>query len=137
MRFLALLILPTVALAQPDEGPPRGPIDACGVLVQDGSCVLFQGGGGLLFLSDYGGFKAGDAVRVTGTITDCVTLCEADGCVAGAVVYDPTVLPCGEPLPDFPGDICAGVAAGLVGGLAGGIGLAYRGRRISHFKPRG
>lgn len=115
------------ASAQDGDGGPRE-IDACGVLVQAGNCVLFDGAGGRWFLSDYGGFRAGDLVRVVGTADPtCITICaEADGCVRGAVVYNPAVLPCGTPLPSFPGDICAGVAAGLGGLALLGLSLAQR-----------
>lgn len=121
-RNLAVLL--TVLAASSAWGQTTDPntteIDACGVLVQSARCVLFEGGGGNYVLSDYGGFKAGDAVRVVGTVdTNCTSICsEADGCVRGAVVYDPTVLPCGTALPSFPGDLvtsaCTAASAALL-----------------------
>ncbi len=111
---------------------PSGPfeIDACGRLVRGVECVLFETGGRRYFLADYGGFRVGDEVRVVGTVNpDCLTICgEGDGCVQGAVVYDPAVFPCGTDLPDFPGDICAAAATGLAGLAAGGMYLSGRRR---------
>jgi hypothetical protein len=127
-RFAALLlaVMPAAALAQ------RGTeIDACGYLVQGRNCVLFDGGGGLYSLSDYGSFRLGDYIRVIGTIDEnCRTICEddADGCIRGAVVYNPEINPCGEPIPSFPYDGCAAAAAGL--GTTAILGLRLtRGRR--------
>lgn len=111
---------------------PSGPfeIDACGTLVRGVECVLFETGGARYFLADYGGYRVGDEVRVVGTVSpDCVTICgEGDGCVQGAVLYDPAVFPCGTDLPDFPGDICTAAAAGLTGLAAAGIYLTGRQR---------
>lgn len=111
---------------------PSGPfeIDACGRLVRGAECVLFETGGRRYFLADYGGYQVGDEVRVVGTVNpDCITICgEGDGCVQGAVLYDPAVFPCGTDLPDFPGDICAAAAAGLTGLAVAGICLSGRQR---------
>lgn len=108
--------------------PPAGAqssitdFDECGVLVQGVECVLFEGGGGRYVLSDYGNFRAGDAVRVVGGLdTNCITICgEGEGCVRGAVVYDPVQLPCGTPIPSFPGDVISNVCTSLSGSLLGG-----------------
>lgn len=112
-------------------------IDECGVLVRVGSCVLFEGAGGRFVLADYGDYREGDLVRVVGTVDEnCITICsEADGCVRGAEVFDPLVFPCGEPLPDFPGDVCTGVAGGLT--LAGLSGLAVASRRSHRHRSAG
>lgn len=115
-----------------NSGGSAAEIDACGVLVQSGGCVLFQANGGKYVLSDYADFKAGDAVRVVGTADpSCVTICAgADGCIRGAKVYDPSQFPCGQALPNFPGDICSGVAGGLTGVLgAGFVATRRRGAR--------
>ena len=108
-RSLAVLIAAFVAARALGltTDPNTTEIDTCGVLVQGARCVLFEGGGGKYVLSDYGGFKAGEAVRVVGTVdTNCATICsEADGCIRGAVVYDPARLPCGTALPSLPGDL--------------------------------
>lgn len=110
---ISILIAATTSALGQTTQPSTREIDACGVLVQGSRCVLFEGGGGKYVLSDYGHFKAGDAVRVVGTVdTNCTTLCsEADGCVRGAVVYDPAVLPCGTKLPNFPGDLATGLCS--------------------------
>ncbi len=131
------LLLVGAASAQTTQPAPSNPtleeIDACGVLVSRGGCVLFEGGGGAYVLSNYGGFRAGDSVRVTGFINDnCVTICgEADGCVSAAEVYDPAILPCGEPIraiEDLPGELCSLAAGALTAGTAAGLAFT-RGRR--------
>jgi hypothetical protein len=92
-----------------DPNGPSGPqeIDACGTLVQMGPCVVFEGGGGSYVLADYGRFRIGDAVRVIGTADpDCITICpDADGCIRGAVLYDPAIWPCGTPIPSVGEDL--------------------------------
>jgi hypothetical protein len=113
LRTLTVLLGSLVvanALAQTTQ-PSTTAIDACGVLVQGARCVLFEGSGGKYVLSDYGRFKAGDAVRVVGTVdTNCATMCsDADGCVRGAVVYDPATYPCGTHIPSFPNDLVTGL----------------------------
>ena len=125
-----------VATAQTTQ-PSGQEIDACGTLVQVGRCVLFSGAGGNFVLADYGNFRLGDAVRVVGTInTDCMNICaEADGCIQGAVVYDPAIMPCGTPIPDLGTDLavaaidslCTGASAAI--GAAGLVGMALTGRR--------
>ncbi len=113
--------------------------DECGTLVQGAECVLFEGGGGRYFLSDYGRYRAGDAVRVVGGLdTNCTTICtEADGCIRGATVYDPAVYPCGTALPNFPADIisgvCDSVGAGLLGATA--LGLWFTAPRRRYRRP--
>jgi hypothetical protein len=108
-----------LAAAQDGNGVTPGEIDACGLLVSKGGCVLFEGGGGSLFLSDYGDFRAGDVVRVIGTVNpNCTTICEeADGCIADAQVYNPLVFPCGTDIPSFPGDIIGDLCTSLSGAL--------------------
>ncbi len=112
------LFLPVSAVALDTDGGMR-PIDACGVLVQGHGCVLFEGGGGSYVIPDAGNFRFGDAVRVVGTLDpNCITICpDADGCVRGAVLYDPLVFPCGTPLPSFPGDLLTGLCETLGGVL--------------------
>jgi hypothetical protein len=102
-------------------------IDACGTLVRDGNCVLFEGGGGRYVLSDYGSFNVGDPVRVVGTVDEnCITICNsADGCIRGAIVYDPAVLPCGTPV-NVPFDPCSGLSAGLMMLAVAGLVRAAR-----------
>jgi hypothetical protein len=128
-------LAPLAAAQQATTAPT--PIDACGTLVQGDDCVLFAGGGGKYVLADYGQFRVGDAVRVVGTIDpNCQTICGgADGCIRGAVVYDPAVLPCGTPIANGPADIitnvCSAVGAAAPAAAAAGMWLtrARRGRR--------
>lgn len=131
-----LLGLPRAAWTQTaneDEGPRA--IDACGMLGRGFGCVLFEGAGGSWVLPDAGRFQFGDLVRVVGTADpDCITICpDADGCIRGAVLYDPLVFPCGTPLPSFPGDLLTGLCEGLGGALvvlsAVGLWYARPGRR--------
>ena len=101
--------------------------DACGTLVQGTECVLFEGGGGRYVLSDYGGFRIGDAVRVVGTVDEgCITICqEGDGCIRGAQVFDPAILPCGTPASvDF--DPCSGLGTALLALPLVGMWLSSR-----------
>ncbi len=108
--------------------------DECGVLVQADGCVLFEGGGGSYYLSDYQNHQAGDAVRVVGYLSeDCVTICQAaDGCIAGAVLYDPAVFPCGTDLQvDF--DPCTPITTALLGALA--AGFLFVGRKRHETSP--
>jgi hypothetical protein len=111
------------------------PFDACGVLKQGGGCILFEGGGGTFVLPDAGGFEFGDLVRVVGTRDpECVTIChDADGCIRGAAVYDPTVYPCGSTLPNFPDDIVTDACSSLGTALpaAALVGLWFTSRRRS------
>ncbi|MCA9243370.1 MAG: hypothetical protein KDA32_05405 [Phycisphaerales bacterium] len=62
---------------------------ACGTLKDGAECLLFlDDDGQLLLLDDNGSFKAGDHVRVTGTlVSDCVTTCNEDqGCVVNNTI---------------------------------------------------
>ena len=132
------------ALAQTTQ-PSNQEIDACGTLVQVGRCVLFSGAGGNYVLADYGDFKLGDAVRVVGTIsTDCQNICaEADGCIQGAVVYDPAIVPCGTPIADLETDLAVasidalGTGASAAIGAAGLVGMAVAGRGRAGANGRG
>ena len=103
----------TVAIAQSTDEEPD--FDECGTLSRIENCVLFEGGGGSFVLGDYGSYQAGDTVRVVGFLDEgCITICgeSADGCIRGAVVYDPEVFPCGTDINvDF--DPCGGLGAGL------------------------
>jgi len=110
----ALLCLAHAAGAQTIADDPNSTmqeIDECGVLVAGMGCVLFEGAGGQYVIADAGDFNFGDAVRVVGMLdTNCMTICgDADGCIRGAVLYDPAVLPCGTDLPNFPGDLISGL----------------------------
>ena len=137
-RLAALLVFCSSiagALGQsgvPTTNPATSDIDECGTLVQAGRCVLFEGGGGRYVLSDYGSFHVGDTVRVVGTVdTNCTSICsESDGCVRGAVLYDPAVLPCGTHIPSLPGDLvtnaCTAASAAIAGGLGAGLWFARR-----------
>lgn len=131
-RIIAWTGVVAVVIGVPTAGAqvlPGPAFDECGVLVRGVECVLFEGGGGRYVLSDYGNFKVGDTVRVVGTLNEnCITICsEADGCISDAVVYDPTVLPCGTEIPSISADTCATTAAGLLGSALGGVALT-RGR---------
>ena len=112
--------------------PTTGAFDACGTLAQEGRCVLFDGGGGKYVLADYGGFRVGDAVRVVGTLDpNCTTICaSSDGCIRGAVLYDPAVLPCGTHIPSLPADLlgsaCTAASAAVAGGLGAGLWFTRR-----------
>jgi hypothetical protein len=124
VRWIAILPIiasATVAAAQSDPNAPQSQaIDECGTLVEGNGCVLFEGAGGrYVVVANSGDFQFGDAVRVVGTIDpECVTICpEADGCIRGAVLYDPARLPCGTPLPNFPADIVTGVCSSLSAAL--------------------
>ena len=109
-----------------------GEIDACGTLVQVGRCVLFSGAGGQYVLAEFENFKVGDAVRVIGTIDPgCNSICtDADGCISGATLYDPAVLPCGTPILSLQDDLAVALvdsactaASGAIAGVAL-VGLA-------------
>jgi hypothetical protein len=98
--------LASLAPAQVDDTPENdGPveIDTCGVLVQSGSCVVIAVNGGNYVLSDYGRYRAGDSVRVVGTADpNCIQICpDADGCIRGATLYDPSQFPCGTAIPSL------------------------------------
>lgn len=125
--FLSAAIAP----AQNDGEPPvTEEIDECGVIVRGQSCFLLEVAGGRFYVADYGGYQEGDTVHVTGTVDrSCITICgDADGCIRGAVLYNPTVFPCGEPIPDPQIDICGSAASGL----AGALGLALWFSRPAH-----
>jgi hypothetical protein len=109
-----------IAVAQGQTTQPSmREIDACGVLVQGAGCVLFEGGGGTYVVVASGDFQFGDAVRVVGTVdTGCITICpEADGCIRGATLYDPAVLPCGTDLPNLPADLVSGLCSTISASL--------------------
>jgi hypothetical protein len=112
--FAVGLLLVSAAQGQTPQ-PTSFDIDECGVLVQEGGCALFSGGGGKFVVVDTGRFGFGDSVRVVGTVdTNCTTICStADGCIRGATLYDPAILPCGTALPNFPGDIVTGACSSL------------------------
>jgi hypothetical protein len=125
VRWIAIatiLVLASAAGAQttqPSDNSPQA-IDECGTLVEGSGCVLFQGAGGKWVIpGGSGDFRFGDAVRVVGTADpSCVTICpDADGCIRGAVLYDPNVLPCGTALPNFPADIVTNVCSTLSAAL--------------------
>lgn len=133
---LLLAVAVNSAPAQ-DDGPEPGPIDACGVLIQQGACAVFEGGGGVYVIPSVDDdFGFGDPVRVVGTIDpDCITICdETDGCISGATLYDPGRFPCGTDIPSFPGDIitgvCSGASAALLAGTAAGLWLTRRARTL-------
>lgn len=116
----------TFAFAQSSQDEPD--FDACGTLVRVENCVLFDGGGGSYVLSDHGGYRVGDTVRVVGFLDEgCITICgaTADGCIRGAVVYDPAVFPCGTEI-NVRFDPCAGLGAGLALLSLGGLLLTCR-----------
>lgn len=98
-------------------------IDACGVLVRVGGCILFEEGGGRYYIPDPGRYREGDAVRVIGTVDPtCITICTAaDGCIRGAVLYDPAVFPCGTPLPSLANDILGSACSGLSTAISAGL----------------
>ncbi|TWT45202.1 hypothetical protein RAS1_16240 [Phycisphaerae bacterium RAS1] len=127
--------LHSVAFARAQATQPAGPepIDACGVLVQGRECVLFEGGGGSYYLSNYGRFRAGDAVRVVGTVDpDCSAICsDADGCISGAEVYDPVSFPCGQPI-RVPFDPCSGVMIPALAAVSLAAASAKRKCRMSN-----
>ncbi|MFO0837736.1 MAG: hypothetical protein U1D55_04360 [Phycisphaerae bacterium] len=132
MRAIGILsftvVLASLTAAQTTRPTSRA-IDECGILVQGAECALFQGAGGRYYIPDTGRFRVGDAVRVVGTLDPaCVTICqEGDGCVRGAVLYDPVALPCGTPV-NVQLDPCSGVS-GLLAGLAvTGVAIASAGR---------
>lgn len=127
---LAILgsILAATPIANAQSGDPNsGPIeiDACGVLVQAGSCVVFQTNGGNYVLADYGRYRAGDSVRVIGTADpDCVQICaSADGCIRGATLYDPAQLPCGTDIPSLADDLIPALTESACSALSGSLAL--------------
>ncbi len=123
MRWIAILPILALASAAAAQTDPNAPqlIDECGTLVEGNGCVLFEGAGGRFVVVGSGSsrFQFGDAVRVVGTVDPkCVTICpDADGCIRGAELYDPAVLPCGTALPNFPADIVTGVCSSLSAAL--------------------
>ncbi len=130
-RKLAKVLLTLLVARLPQLSPAQQssdgttPIDACGTLIEGDGCVLFSGGGGNYVLADYGRFHVGDAVRVVGTVDpNCSTICSgSDGCILGAVVYDPAVFPCGTKLPNAPADIITNVCS-AIGSAAPALALA-------------
>ncbi len=103
-----------ITFAQDNEPAPVREIDACGTLVRSGNCFLVEVAGGRFLVTETGRFRAGDEVRVIGTLDEsCITICaDADGCIRGAELFDPEVLPCGTPI-GVPFDPCAGLSAAL------------------------
>ncbi|MBW7905833.1 MAG: hypothetical protein LC135_11415 [Phycisphaerae bacterium] len=133
-RALATALLTLGPIAAAAAQTAAGPIDDCGQLVQGATCVLVEVGGGRYVLTDFYGYRVGDAVRVVGEIDpDCITICaDADGCIRGAVLYDPAQFPCGQPLPNLAADICTGVASGLTFPALGLLLFAPRSWRRKH-----
>ncbi len=130
LRLLAICALCGPVVAQDTRAEPQ-PFDACGVLIAGAGCTLIEAAGGRYVVPDAGDFAFGEAVRVVGTLDpECLTICEADGCIRGAVVYDPALLPCGTAIPDLPADLVSGLctaASGAIAGLAaGGVWLGRR-----------
>jgi hypothetical protein len=129
------------AWAQTDQTGSQA-FDECGVLVQGAQCVLFQGAGGLYYVPDTGDFRVGDAVRAVGTlIPGCNTICsDADGCIGGGKLYDPSVFPCGQALPNFPADIltnaCSSVGSTVLMLTLAGLWLT-RPRGVRRHSPEG
>lgn len=108
--------------------PSNSDFDACGTLVISGGCLVFRGGGGDYYLADYGRYAAGDSVRVIGTLNpDCVTICsELDGCIQGAITYDPSVYPCGSSIPSLADDLVPALtdaACTAASGVLAGTGI--------------
>lgn len=125
--MLALAVAPPthgqVTNATGGDGPME--IDACGTLVQAGSCVVFATAGGRFVLADYGDFRAGDAVRVIGTADPtCIQICpDADGCIRGAVLYDPARFPCGTDIPSLRDDLLPALTESACSALGGALGM--------------
>jgi len=128
VAFSASVCMSVCAPGRAQTTQPAMEIDACGVLVRGAECIVFEAGGLRYFLSDYGGYQVGDSVRVVGFVNpDCLTICQdVDACISGATVYDPDVLPCGTPLPDFPGDLCTAAAGALASAIAAGLYFTRR-----------
>lgn len=131
LRKIALATLTVITVqtvnAQTSQ-PSTSDFDACGTLVVSGGCLVFRGGGGDYYLADYGRYAAGDSVRVIGTLnTDCVTICSAaDGCIQGAISYDPSVYPCGTTIPSLADDLIPALtdaACTAASGVLAGTGL--------------
>jgi len=139
---LLLALAGAAACAQTAQTQPAGmqAIDECGTLTQGAGCTLFEGAGGKYVVVASGDFRAGDAVRVVGTVDpQCITICpDADGCIRGAVLYDPAVFPCGTALPNFPEDIITGVCSTLSASLLmlTLAGLIVAGRRVPARRDR-
>lgn len=117
-----------ITFAQDSEPAPVREIDACGTLVRSGNCFLVEVAGGRFLVTETGRFGAGDEVRVIGTLDEsCITICaDADGCIRGAELFDPEILPCGTPI-GVPFDPCAGLSAALL--AAPLVGLWFSRRR--------
>lgn len=132
---VGLLLLSSPLFAQSTDDTTPHEVDDCGTLVRGVDCVLFEGGGGRYYLADYGKFRVGDTVRVVGTADPtCITICaDADGCIRGAVVYDPTVYPCGTPIPSL-GDLGGAVVNSICTAATGALGSAAL---IGMFMTRG
>lgn len=137
----AICSFAVIASAQTtDDTTPRA-IDDCGVLVRGTDCVLFEGGGGSWYIADYGNFRVGDVVRVVGTADPtCITICrDADGCVRGAVLYDPAVYPCGTPIPsldDLGGAVVDSICTAASGALATTALVGMFVTRSGRYNPR-
>jgi len=101
------------------------------VIVRGDTCFLLEVAGGRFYVADYGGYAEGETVHVTGTVDrSCITICgDADGCIRGAVLYDPAVFPCGEPIPDPQLDICGSAASAVAGSLGLALWFSSRGIR--------
>lgn len=116
-----MMVLSTAVSACGQITDELQPIDDCGVLVNGGGCVLFEGAGGsYVLVADLEGYRFGDSVRVVGTINPyCNNICaaETDGCIQGATVYDPAVYPCGTEIPSLAEDLISGACAAASGAL--------------------
>jgi hypothetical protein len=134
--FLWATIALGVACARGQSDGAAGPIDECGQLVQGATCVLVEVSGGRYALTEFYGFRVGDPVRVVGEIDpECQTICaDADGCIRGAVLYDPAELPCGTPLPNLAADFCTGVSSSIFAGLAATLFICGPGGLLSRRK---
>lgn len=126
--FLMFANLAAISAYAQTTQPSTSEFDACGTLVVSGGCLVFRGGGGDYLLGDYGRYAAGDAVRVIGTLNpDCVTICSGlDGCIQGAITYDPAVYPCGSDIPSLADDLIPALtdaACTAASGVLGGAGL--------------
>lgn len=130
--LLALLAAAPAVAQDTGEPPVTEEIDECGVIVRGQTCFLLAVAGGRFYVADYGGYQEGDTVHVTGTVDrSCITICgDADGCIRGAILYDPAVFPCGEPIPDPQIDICGSAASALAGSLGLALWFSHRAMRI-------
>ncbi len=78
------------ACVQDNEIQPSTPgYESCGRLFAGTECLLFEDDDGqIVLLDDNGAFKAGDRVKVTGTlVADCITTCnQGQGCVVNNTI---------------------------------------------------